>query len=96
MERGISLAEEAGEMIATYDELELVRPPSLSCVLFRRKDWSEADYKHWTYENHKKGLALVTPTKWRTKSGMETVARFCFINPDTTTEDIRIILDTMR
>ncbi|WP_297696645.1 aminotransferase class V-fold PLP-dependent enzyme [uncultured Eudoraea sp.] len=95
VERGIELASLAGELISSRPDLELIRPPSLSCVLFRRKGWSEDDYKNWTYTNHREGLALVTPSKWKTKEGFETVARFCFINPDTTEEDIKIILDTM-
>jgi len=73
----------------------LVRQPSLSCVLFRRKGWSPEDYMNWTYKNHREGIALVTPTKWKTKDTFETIARFCFINPDTTEEDIHLILRTM-
>ncbi|NAS12006.1 pyridoxal phosphate-dependent decarboxylase family protein [Poritiphilus flavus] len=95
VERGIELANLAGKMITEDPKLELVRPPSLSCVLFRRKGWQEAQYKDWTFKNHRDGLALVAPTKWKTRDAVETVARFCFINPDTTEEDIRIILDTM-
>jgi L-2,4-diaminobutyrate decarboxylase len=96
VERGIELANLTGELIeVAYPNLELVRTPSLSCVLFRRKQWQAADYKEWTYRNHKSGLALVTPTKWKSSQGFETVARFCFINPDTTMEDVKLILDTM-
>ncbi len=95
VERGIELANLAGELISSRPELELIRPPGLSCVLFRRKSWSADDYKNWTYTNHRAGIALVTPSKWKTKEGFETVARFCFINPDTTEEDIQVILDTM-
>lgn len=96
VERGVSLAQTAGKMIKKRDEVELVRQPSLSCVLFRRKGWSPDDYRNWTYKNHKEGIALVTPTKWKTKDGFETVARFCFINPHTQEEDIELILDTMK
>jgi hypothetical protein len=39
---------------------------------------------------------LVTPTKFKHQGTMETVARFCFINPDTTLKDITDILDTMK
>ena len=95
VERGIELAQIAGRMIEENPNVELVREPSLSCVLFRRKYWNPEDYTHWTYENHDKGFALVTPTKWKNGNSFETVSRFCFINPDTTEEDIRLILDTM-
>ena len=95
IERGIELAKIAGKMIESHPDLELVREPSLSCVLYRRIGWSPDDYKNWTYKNHKKGFALVTPTKWKTGEKVETVSRFCFINPDTTEKDIEAILDTM-
>ena len=95
IERGIELAQIAGRMIEAHPDLELVRAPSLSCVLFRRLGWKNEDYTHWTYENHRKGFALVTPTKWNNGERFEAVTRFCFINPDTTENDIRLILDTM-
>lgn len=95
VERGIELANMAGKLIGQYPHVELVREPSLSCVLFRRKGWSPDDYKDWTFENHRKGFALVTPTQWKTGNDYETVARFCFINPDTTKDDITAILKTM-
>jgi hypothetical protein len=83
-------------MISGTGFTELVRPPSLSCVLFRRKGWRPEDYKRWTYKNHRSGFALVAPTKWRSNGTHETVARFCFINPDTSENDIARILDTMK
>ncbi len=95
IERGIELANIAGKLITENPRTELVRAPSLSCVLFRRFDWSAEDYRNWTYKNHKAGFALVAPTKVRTGNESETVARFCFINPDTTEDDIKEILDTM-
>lgn len=95
VERGLELAQIAGKMIEAHPDLELVREPSLSCVLYRRKGWKPEDYTHWTYENHKKGFALVTPTKYKLGNTYETVSRFCFINPDTTEKDIEQILKTM-
>ncbi|TXE11912.1 aminotransferase class V-fold PLP-dependent enzyme [Seonamhaeicola algicola] len=95
VERGLELAQIAGKLIANKPHVELVREPSLSCVLYRRIGWKPEDYREWTYENHRKGFALVTPTKWRTTSGFETVSRFCFINPDTTEADIEAILNSM-
>jgi len=95
IERGIELARIAGRKITSAPHVELVREPSLSCVLFRRKGWEPEDYSSWTHRNHKSGYALVTPTKSRANGRYETVARFCFINPDTTEQDIRGILATM-
>ena len=89
-------AENAGKQIDALPYVELVRRPSLSCVLFRRLGWEPKDYSDWTYRNHRSGFALVTPTKWKSGSVSETVARFCFINPDTTEKDIADILATMQ
>ncbi len=96
IEKGIELANLSGEIIEKYSNLELVRKPSLSCVLYRRKGWTPDDYRNWTYKNHRDGFALVTPTKYKIDGKFETVARFCFINPDTTTKDITAILDSMK
>jgi L-2,4-diaminobutyrate decarboxylase len=95
IERGLELAQIAGKLIQEKPHVELVREPSLSCVLYRRIGWDSDDYTHWTYENHEKGFALVTPTKWKQGDSYETVSRFCFINPDTTENDIDLILKSM-
>ncbi|ASV31362.1 pyridoxal phosphate-dependent decarboxylase family protein [Maribacter cobaltidurans] len=95
VEQGIKLAKIAGELIEKNPLTELVREPSLSCVLYRRIGWSAEDYRNWTYRNHESGFALVTPTKWKSTNGYETVSRFCFINPDTTQKDIQDILKSM-
>lgn len=96
IERGIELAQIAGRLIDGAEHVELVREPSLSCVLYRRIGWKAENYSEWTYKNHKAGFCLVAPTMWQSEMGMETVARFCFINPDTTEKDISDILDTMK
>lgn len=95
IERGMELAQNAGKMIADLPQVELVRNPSLSCVLFRRVGWTMEDYRDWTFKNQRDGFALVAPTKWKKNGVIETVARFCFINPDTTEKDIEMILETM-
>ncbi len=95
VERGIELAQIAGRVITAAEHVELVRPPSLSCVLFRRIGWAPDDYWEWTYRNHKAGFALVAPTKSRAAGADETITRFCFISPDTTEKDIADILYSM-
>lgn len=95
IERGLSLAKYAAETIKSIPYLKLVREPGLSCVLFERKNWKPEDYKNWTYDNHQKGFALVTPTKWKIDNAEKTISRFCFINPDTTEQDINEILQSM-
>ena len=96
VEQGILLAKLAAQKITEAPHVEMVIPENLSCVLFRRKGWAPEDYREWTYQNLEKKFALVTPTKFQHQGEMETVARFCFINPDTTLKDITDILDTMK
>ncbi len=95
IERGLALAQIAARLIVTHPLTQLVREPGLSCVLFRRLGWTAADYRAWTLRNHRSGFALVAPTKVGHGPAAETVARFCFINPDTTEQDIQAILDSM-
>ncbi|AUC82127.1 aminotransferase class V-fold PLP-dependent enzyme [Lacinutrix sp. Bg11-31] len=96
VEKGLELAITTGKIIEGLDHVELVREPSLSCVLYRRKGWTPDDYRDWTFANHEKGFALVTPTKWKNGDAFETVSRFCFINPDTKEKDVLAILESMR
>ncbi|MCP9201034.1 aminotransferase class V-fold PLP-dependent enzyme [Gramella sp. GC03-9] len=91
IERGIELANIAAKKVQEHESLELVRPASLSVLLFKRKGWKAEDYRDWTYKNHREGFALVTPSSWKGES----VIRFCFINPDTTEKDIDDILATL-
>jgi hypothetical protein len=65
--------------------------PQLSVVLFRRRGWSGPDYSAWCERLLADGVAFLVPTAWRG----ERMMRFCFVNPRTTIEDVRAILDTM-
>ena len=95
IETGLELANIAAHKIRQHPELELVREPGLSCVLFRKKGWTADDYTRWTFKNLDEGIALVTPTKWKNDDVYETVIRFCFISPHTTEKDIDLILGTL-
>ena len=46
IERGIELAQIAGRLISKAEHLELVREPSLSCVLYRRIGWKAEEYSN--------------------------------------------------
>ncbi len=91
VERGLALAREAADRIATATHLELVMEPELSVVLFRRRGWGPDDYQRWSDDALDSGLALVVPTV----HDNETMFRFCFVNPLTTTDDIELVLDAM-
>ena len=71
-------------------QLELVREPELSVVLFRRLGWKAADYDAWSARLLDDQIAFVTPTRWHG----ETVARLAFLHPETTPAIVDEILST--
>ena len=92
VQAAIDLAQRTSEIIDELDHVEMVRPASLSVVLFRRPGWSDADYVNWSHQLLRDQVAFVTPTKWEG----ETIARFAFLHPDTDEALVRQVLETMR
>ncbi len=91
VEAALATAQRAAEMIDELPHTEVVRPPDLSVVLFRRHGWSKSDYDQWSARLLSDQIGFVTPTVWEG----ETVARFAFLHPNTTEAMVREILDTM-
>jgi aromatic-L-amino-acid decarboxylase len=91
IEAALSTARTAAELIRRHPSLELIREPELSAVLFRRKGWGPADYNAWSRRLLAGQVAFVTPTSWEG----ETVARFAFLHPGTTTAMVEEILATL-
>ena len=89
VERVLSVTREAAEEIGRRTELELVLEPELSVVLFRRLGWGPDDYEAWWRRALDRQVGFVQPTTWEG----EKVARLCFVNPRTTVEHVRAILD---
>ena len=77
--------------IAGRGGLELVFEPELSVVLLRRPGWERADYDAWADRQLADGRAFVRATSWQG----EPVMRLCFVNPRTTVEMVRPLLDSM-
>ncbi|MFD7733493.1 pyridoxal phosphate-dependent decarboxylase family protein [Kitasatospora phosalacinea] len=92
VEAGLRLARETAQLIRDAEHLELLHDPQLSAVCFRRKGWTHDDYYRWSRQLLADQVGFVTPTGW----DGETVARFAFLHPGTTTEMVREILDTMQ
>ena len=89
VERVLSVTREAAAEIGRRTELELVLEPELSVVLFRRLGWGPDDYEAWWRRALERQVGFVQPTTWEG----EKVARLCFVNPRTTVEHVRAILD---
>jgi aromatic-L-amino-acid decarboxylase len=91
IETAIGLARQTADEIRTRPSLELVREPSLGVVLFRRRGWDAAQYTAWANQLLQDQVAFIPPSAWEG----ETVARFAFLHPHTTTDLVREILDRM-
>jgi aromatic-L-amino-acid/L-tryptophan decarboxylase len=89
IETAIRLARETADEIRSRSDLELVREPDLSVVLFRRKGWKSADYTAWADRLLDDQVAFIPPSAWEG----ETVGRFAFLHPHTTMDLVREILD---
>jgi glutamate/tyrosine decarboxylase-like PLP-dependent enzyme len=71
--------------------LELIMEPELSVLLFRRNGWDATAYQAWSDRLLEEGIAFVTPTSWNG----EVVLRLCIVNPRTSVDDIRVIVDSL-
>jgi glutamate/tyrosine decarboxylase-like PLP-dependent enzyme len=92
VERTLAVTRAGADEIRRRPELELLAEPELSVLAFRRHGWGDEDYHRWAAELKAAGTAFVLPT---TVHG-ETVARLALVNPRTTPDDLRIVLDSMR
>ena len=91
VERTLAVTREVAGEIERRPGLELLAEPELSVIVFRRRGWTPADYHAWATRLREAGTAFVLPT---THAG-EIVGRLAIVNPRTTLDDVRIVLDAM-
>jgi glutamate/tyrosine decarboxylase-like PLP-dependent enzyme len=89
VERTLALTRAAAQEIRSRPELELLCEPELTVLVFRRHGWQAGDYDRWATGLRESGTAFVLPT---VVDG-EPVARIAVVNPTTTLEDVKVILD---
>jgi glutamate/tyrosine decarboxylase-like PLP-dependent enzyme len=87
IETAFAIAEE----IRKRPNLELVREPELSVVVFKKKGWTLPDYDAWSARLLESGLGFVVPSSHRGEPN----TRFAIVNPRTSVELLIQILDTM-
>ena len=90
--QNIETAHAIAEVIRGRDDLELVREPELSVVVFKKRGWVLADYDRWSAKLLESGLGFVVPSSHRGEPN----TRFAIVNPRTTLELLVRILDTMK
>ncbi|MEA3186161.1 MAG: L-2,4-diaminobutyrate decarboxylase [Ilumatobacteraceae bacterium] len=91
IEQALDVTRQGARLIDDADHLELIMEPELSVLLFRRTGWDPIDYQAWSDRLLAEGTAFVTPTSWNG----EVVLRLCIINPLTSVDDLRIIVDSL-
>jgi glutamate/tyrosine decarboxylase-like PLP-dependent enzyme len=90
--RTVETAQTAARLVDDAEHVQLVMEPGLSIVLFRRVGWGPDEYRGWSERALEEGITLTVPTTHRG----ETVLRWCFVNPRTTADDVRAIIDSLR
>jgi glutamate/tyrosine decarboxylase-like PLP-dependent enzyme len=89
--QNISLASQIAEEIRSREDLELVREPELSVVVFTKRGWQLSDYERWSNKLLERGEAFVVPSSHQGKPN----ARFAIVNPRTEFSALVAILDSM-
>ena len=91
IEQSLTVTRQTADLIREMPHVELVLDPELSVIVFRRVGWDRARYDAWSHKALADGLTLTVASTWKGES----VLRFCIINPRTTIDDVRLILDSL-
>lgn len=92
IEYNIDVAHEIAQIIRDLDYVELVRDPELSVVVFERKGWQLADYDSWSQKLLEAEIGFVVPSSHKGQPN----TRFAIVNPLTSVELLRKILESMK
>lgn len=76
---GMRLAALAAQRLAQVPAVQVLMPPQLSVVLFRRSGWGAPEWGRWARSLLADGVAFVAPTTWRG----EAMGRLVFLHPHT-------------
>jgi len=79
------------DQIKAHSDLELIREPDLSVVLFRRSGWKSENYGKRSADHLPEQVAFVSSSTWRG----ETIGRLVFLHPGTTTAMVDEVLATL-
>ena len=91
VEQNVSVAHQIAEVIRARPDLELVRDPMLSVVVFKKLGWALADYNAWSTRLLNRGQAFVVASSHLGEPN----TRFAIVNPQTNFESLVEILDSM-
>ena len=91
MDKTMDLARDAAALIREHPNLDLLMEPSLSIVAFTRRGWEFNDYQKWSDKLLNDQIGFVTPSSHEGRP----ILRFAIVNPWTSINDIKIILETL-
>jgi len=91
LEHTLSVARAGADLIRRTPHLSLLVEPELTVLIFERTGWDEADYTAWSARLLDEQVAFVTPTRHRN----QVCTRFAIVNPQTTPDDLALIIDSM-
>jgi L-2,4-diaminobutyrate decarboxylase len=92
VEQTLRVARAGQELIEAADHVRLLVERDLSVLIFERIGWQADDYTLWTARMLAAGVAFVTPSKY----AGQPCTRFAIVNPETTVNDLAVILDSMK
>jgi glutamate/tyrosine decarboxylase-like PLP-dependent enzyme len=86
--RSLALAARAAERVEASESLELLTPPSLGVVCFRRRDLNEQENAGLAAALERSGVGLVSSTRLHGRLAL----RLCVLNHTSGTEDVERVL----
>lgn len=92
IEQTLSVARAGRALIDAADHVRVLVEPDLSVLIFERIGWTADDYLAWSARLLDQQTGFVTPTR----HGNRPCTRFAIVNPLTTVDDLRLLIDSMR
>jgi glutamate/tyrosine decarboxylase-like PLP-dependent enzyme len=92
LEQTLTVSREGAELIREAPHLRLLVEPELTVLIFERIGWSDDDYTSWSAKLLADLIAFVTPSR----HAGQVCTRFAIVNPRTSTEDLALIIDSMK
>jgi glutamate/tyrosine decarboxylase-like PLP-dependent enzyme len=92
LEQTLTVSREGAELIREAPHLRLLVEPELTVLIFERIGWSDDDYTAWSAKLLADQIAFVTPSR----HAGQVCTRFAIVNPRTSTEDLALIIDSMK
>ncbi len=92
VERTLEVARAGVELIRAAPHVRLLMDPDLSVLIFERIGWTADDYATWSAQLLNEQVAFVTPTRHHGQP----CTRFAIVSPQTTEDDLALIIDSMR